>query len=422
MFWVAGAVSVSFQVAVTAIQIRLTTVALMHTSINGLALAASVLDVCALIGIVAFLCVRLRASPVKLRALLLVGAAVVVALSAILTAYSMAWAIENVDRIPSTASREAHGLSLAGVVLWAVSVLAQLIFYAFQLRPQYARMEGLGSDTAIERSSPAQPAKRPFSLHLTVLAPPSPSFMRSASEPHSPQSGHSASPRSSMRHSVHQVLRPVTSRSRLLFRQSVNTRDSRSTYSGWRASAEHDGFESWDTSNVEETNQTTCTPDLRPNRLETIHSRPVSPAKPLDGPFIGPATETPLPDSPLQSPLASPSSDTSSIRGFPLPTPSRRPSSQQSHIHPLFRSESPNPPPLASPGTVITASPLAGQVVSAEHVRSPRTLHSAQGNRPPTATPRSRSESIRSARVRSPSPTEPPASSPLHETIVHDFG
>jgi hypothetical protein len=35
----------------------------------------------------------------------------------------------------------------------------------------------------------------------------------------------------------------------------------------------------------------------------------------------------------------------------------------EAHIHPLFRSDSPTPPPVASPGTIVTASPLSGQVL-----------------------------------------------------------
>jgi hypothetical protein len=38
-------------------------------------------------------------------------------------------------------------------------------------------------------------------------------------------------------------------------------------------------------------------------------------------------------------------------------------SGDEAHIHPLFRSDSPTPPPFASPGTVVVASPLSGQVL-----------------------------------------------------------
>ncbi|KAI7092021.1 hypothetical protein KC356_g48 [Hortaea werneckii] len=106
-------------------------------------------------------------------------------------------------------------------------------------------------------------------------------------------------------------------------------------------------------------------------RLEPIPgSRPVSPAKPLDGPF--PETspeETPLPESPIQSVVSSPWTQRASSDELP---PLRRPSTHGSQVHPLFRAESPMPPPLHSPGTVITASPYAGQIIGRDHAMSPR--------------------------------------------------
>ncbi|KAF4556798.1 Hypothetical protein D9617_1g086800 [Elsinoe fawcettii] len=50
----------------------------------------------------------------------------------------------------------------------------------------------------------------------------------------------------------------------------------------------------------------------------------------------------------------------------PRPSSSRsaRPSTEEGHIHPLFRTESPLPPPLTSPGTIVTASPWGGQVLA----------------------------------------------------------
>lgn len=41
----------------------------------------------------------------------------------------------------------------------------------------------------------------------------------------------------------------------------------------------------------------------------------------------------------------------------------RRDSADELHIHPLFRSDSPTPPPMATPGTTVTASPDAGKVI-----------------------------------------------------------
>ncbi|EMC96558.1 hypothetical protein BAUCODRAFT_148147 [Baudoinia panamericana UAMH 10762] len=183
----------------------------------------------------------------------------------------------------------------------------------------------------------------------------------------------------------------------------------------------NDGFETWDTSEVQltpddEDGSPVITKRTRP--LETIPgSRPVSPAKPLDGPFPEEALkmEQTLPDSPMQ-PLES---------ALPLHelSPSRRSSTTRSHIHPLFRPESPLPPPLPSPGTVITASPLAGQIVSQEQALNGRLLNGAQGQRlesghatpqsPTRSRAQSRNGSIQSVNVESACPQEGLPSSPL---------
>ncbi|KAK0317186.1 hypothetical protein LTR82_011787 [Friedmanniomyces endolithicus] len=213
----------------------------------------------------------------------------------------------------------------------------------------------------------------------------------------------------------------MTSKTRLL-RHSLLPSDARSYRSGRPTSLDtirqHDGFETWDTSAVEPVPELRSLPPSHHHpRLETIPgSRPVSPAKALDGPFPSPA-QTPLPDSPT-APTAqtAPSADfpTSTLHDLHELPPLRRPSTHESHIHPLFRSESPNPPPLPSPGTVVTASPLAGQVVSPQHAMG-WTLHSTQVWRPG-----SRAGSVRSlglqaaASSSSPSPVEPLPSSPLH--------
>lgn len=47
------------------------------------------------------------------------------------------------------------------------------------------------------------------------------------------------------------------------------------------------------------------------------------------------------------------------------------------HIHPLFRSDSPTPPPTASPGTSVLAAPHAGRVISRQSsMQSMRRLRS----------------------------------------------
>ncbi|PLB51827.1 hypothetical protein P170DRAFT_471753 [Aspergillus steynii IBT 23096] len=51
----------------------------------------------------------------------------------------------------------------------------------------------------------------------------------------------------------------------------------------------------------------------------------------------------------------------------------------ESHIHPLFRTDSPSPAPTPTPGTVVIASPAAGQIISVKtlnRVRSTNSLRS----------------------------------------------
>ncbi|ROW14923.1 hypothetical protein VPNG_03319 [Cytospora leucostoma] len=90
--------------------------------------------------------------------------------------------------------------------------------------------------------------------------------------------------------------------------------------------------------------------------------------------------------------------DTSSVDPQNRQTPPQRAFTQQlsmseSHIHPLFRSDSPDPPPLATPSTVIVAAPQAGQVISdRDSIRSLSRMRS--DSLPAVASPLSRTGSF----------------------------
>ncbi|KAE8401456.1 hypothetical protein BDV37DRAFT_296193 [Aspergillus pseudonomiae] len=60
--------------------------------------------------------------------------------------------------------------------------------------------------------------------------------------------------------------------------------------------------------------------------------------------------------------------------------------SDESNIHPLFRSNSPTPPPTPMPGTTVIASPAAGQTISMKALHRMRSTNSLR-----SYTPRSRS-------------------------------
>ncbi|KAJ9217752.1 hypothetical protein DTO166G4_556 [Paecilomyces variotii] len=132
-------------------------------------------------------------------------------------------------------------------------------------------------------------------------------------------------------------------------------------------------FDNWDTSSVSRENKETA---LRSSMLSSKplpqlpnRSRPQT-ANTLTGSILS-SSSTTLPPSP-QGPRC----------GLPRGVSRPRTVSLESHIHPLFRSDSPSPSPTPSPGTVLTASPLAGQTINTHTVRKIRSSSILQSSQP----------------------------------------
>ncbi|GJC95035.1 hypothetical protein ColKHC_03861 [Colletotrichum higginsianum] len=183
--------------------------------------------------------------------------------------------------------------------------------------------------------------------------------MGSQSPPQS-SSGRSATDTlSSIRSSLSNVVRPISSRTRLLpLREKMRASSIDSNHYRSRSSSvnEDSSFDSWDTSSVDMQSRMTVlgTSSPVPGRfLETIPASPTtsrspSPGTPLD--VDGEAPQTHF----CQRVLAA--------------TPGARlyhAGLRERVAHPpLFRSDSPDPPPMVTPGTVVTAAPDAGRVIS----------------------------------------------------------
>lgn len=136
-----------------------------------------------------------------------------------------------------------------------------------------------------------------------------------------------------------QVIRPSSSKVKLLPAGQRRPSSRESTPRG--SSIEDTLFDSWDTSSVDVHNrqvvlEMSSSPSVKPPGLETI------PASPRPSRNSSPHTRRQREDVQL---TASSSVD-------------------ELHIHPLFRSDSQTPTPLASPGTSVVASPIAGQVIT----------------------------------------------------------
>ncbi|THZ81117.1 hypothetical protein D6C84_06838 [Aureobasidium pullulans] len=280
----------------------------------------------------------------------------------VLSIYVLGWMYNNLPLIKTHGPSEHLGsMVAAALAMWAFSLISIGVYCIL-----YRRQGSSLPDSVIFTSDPLRSyvdvaEHKTHALSLNTLSPYTPNFNRPVST-FSDVSDQSTGIKSSVRNSVQQFLRHGKS-TKNTPKQSKESSRSDST-SERRPS---DGFETWNVATpttVEPTSTLSALRTAQSHRLETIPgSRPVSPAYPLDGPFPEASEEDEeadeVPESPAFPPFA--------------PSLNRRPSNQQlnqdqSHIHPLFRSDSPVPSPAASPGTIITSSPFAGQVVSPSDV------------------------------------------------------
>lgn len=425
VFWVVAIFAFTSLIAVAAIAIRVSTILGQGQSTDpySIGITASVLDLCALAFLASIVATRRQATNRPAAVVLCAFAAAEGTVAAVLSLFLFANVRPASPNDVNVGKPSRLAIADTGIALASVYLASHVALYVYLLWPGRPIARDRDQESP-DHSSPSRSAKRSATVVLTPLKPTRPSFARSASEPRSPAiSMYSNGARSSIRSSLHQAIRPMTSRTRLLRQSLLSVTESRGRPSSYDAARPH-SFENWDTSMVEEELESSyeyMQNDPTSRRLDVIPgSRPVSPAKPLDGPFTQHLTpeETPLPESPC---LRSTSIETSSTRddSQSLP-PLRRPSTSQSHIHPLFRPESPLPPPLPSPNTVITASPLAGQVVSPAHAAG-WTLHSRELWRPGSVSPaspcNSRAGSVKDLRLQSPSsPLAEMPSSPLSQS------
>lgn len=224
---------------------------------------------------------------------------------------------------------------------------------------------------------------------------------------------------SSFRSSMSHLIRPISSKTRLLpSSQRSSRRKSSLDSSGFHercSVATEDGFDSWDTSAVDPQNRQTVleTSSPVPGRfLETIPASPTTSRSPSPG--------TPLDLEPPNTRGRGRSCSygaAESAHGMQPPVITEHESVSESHIHPLFRSDSPLPPPAATPGTVVIAAPNAGQVIS--DCQSIRTLHRMRsGSLPAAPSPLSRQGSLddfHRSRTEKGSSTSPSATPELRE-------
>lgn len=268
-------------------------------------------------------------------------------------------------------------LIVGGFAVWAVALLSQIVFVISMVRIQRRdfrqQIQPYRVD-APQSLSDMQEASRP-PMDDAHRNPPyrESSSMESKSAPSSGRSRSGSDTMTSFRSSLTQVVRPITSKTKLIsHKSSYQPAPIESGHRDTRASIE-EGFDSWDTSTVDAQSRQALesASPKSPRGLETIPaspatSRSASPGFPLD--LEPPRTRH-------RSRSYSPANSHKDL--LRSRTTSHTEGTREAHIHPLFRTDSPTPPPAATPGTIVTAAPGAGQVISdRQSIRSMKRIRS----------------------------------------------
>ncbi|KAF2688640.1 hypothetical protein K458DRAFT_293005 [Lentithecium fluviatile CBS 122367] len=399
-----------------------------HVSFTGLVIAASVLDFVALGSLTVFTIQHAwtRDGIVKdsrgrrmlaTSCIALSAGAMIVSLVSVVTIKT-----RREDISPSRSSGPVTNWNshLAGqIVVWVLAFLGQIALFSSPLWSKPTQEGQIVTVSGPRDSVMSEVRHSNTTTNLYVLQPTQPSSPL-AGLPSPTFSARSSNSLKSWRDSLQHVVRPVTSRTKLI-KQPSFTRDAPSLYSidnrSIKSASHPDGFDSWEVdpstrdavvqiaSTV--TSPSATAPVSAPSRgtaLEPIPgSRPASPARALDGPF--------------------PSSDDSDSELVPppkmMPDISRPPSPavSEAHIHPLFRTESPTPPPAATPGTNILASPLATQMITCPP--RPYSRMRSNSSRAASPSPLHRAISPQGNSSRSPSPPTREMTPPIPDFVLN---
>ena len=306
--------------------------------------------------------------------------ATIVVGSVALAAVTLVWLAIRQNELPKHLSgRPLKALLIIWFVLWGLDVVVQAVLFVYVglwtqrvLKAQSVGRLDLDFGITVPQTEEARSTRYSYnSQDPTLHSPPRTPVTRAGS---------------SVRHSSSTRVGPGSSRTKLINKESAR---SSQDFPAGEATSIQSAFDSWDTSSVHREMRYVLqsSPIVGPGGLETIPgSRSVSPADALEGPF--------LPESPhaSSSELATAANwDSSSPRQIASSPPSSppnfsRPTSRSQNkaslagpsmtdlIHPLFRPNSPRPAPIAVAGSMVTASPLAGQPIT------PRTLARVRSN------------------------------------------
>lgn len=308
---------------------------------------------------------------------------------------------------PSTIlGSRATNLLVGSSVALGLAFAVQLIFLVFHFVASRFDLHS-GKKPDVEENRPQTSHRGVKSIGYHQTSPYRSKAYGSVSSTRSPPgSSYGRSPSETMlsiRSSLSNIVNPISSKTQLLPAGKRSSQRPTSTDSGHanekRPIVSEDTFDSWDTSAVDPQNrqtvlQTSPTTSALARFLETIPASPSTSRSPSPGePFdLEPPPIPPMSRQRSRSFSPAPGS-VRSQRSQRTISPQTTPTRSESHIHPLFRTDSPTPPPFATPGTVVTAAPNGGQLISDK--ASIRTLtRMRSGSLPAVPSPLSRQGSF----------------------------
>lgn len=398
---VLGLIALLFSTACAMVTLLLAIALTMRRSpVAALALSAGVLDVLA-IGWVAYLLAGITFKDhttlkrKKFPIITLVPSMLLSTVAISLTFATLIWIhLQSVSTMDTIFGSRIYLINKTDFGFWAATVLSQSLFlalcfyepYTQDIPPQNTGLSQDLVDALLHTQAEPQGIPQPVPLRNFVPVPAIPHCTRSLSSAHS-VSTFSSDGKSTTHSSFQGAVRPVTSRSRLIWQNpgsgpsnampALAIPRQRPTYDHTLASRR---------SSVDVSTDEEQSPPQTPvkTRLETIPgSRANSPARPLDGPF----PDQPLAEETNQSrecsrapslELQKSSVEVEDVEESPIdesripprfrkePPPPRptSPTLDQSFIHPLFRTDNHLPAPTATSSSTVIASAFGGQTMT----------------------------------------------------------
>lgn len=297
--------------------------------------------------------------------------------SCVATVTALSWMYTILDVLPANIYMASTSYLLyTAFVLWAVSMVCQCGFFAAVLKrsrrrtgdpPTVNAQHDFGSSLSCGKRS--VPQEREVLAYEAAI---------SASNSEDRIVLMSSDTMSDLRKSISNVVQPVCSKTASIVRKASFRSPSLDSGNGVSETPVDDAFDTWDIDPVTRqtlvasftfspTSSAANSPSLSSSGrfLETIPasptgSRSASPGFPLD---LQPPVMVDRSRSRSPRPK-NPSSSSRSRNVSPSSLRSHHGINSESHIHPLFRTDSPEPPPTTSSATKVVAAPGAGQIIS----------------------------------------------------------